>query len=77
MMVAFAIPPPSHMVCKPYRFPCCSRALTSVVMMRAPLAPSGWPIAMAPPLRPRRRAALAYLLTHIRRSLGRAASSPK
>ena len=30
--------------------PCCSRALTSVVMMRAPLAPSGWPIAIAPPL---------------------------
>jgi hypothetical protein len=24
--------------------------LTSVVMMPAPLAPSGWPIAMAPPL---------------------------
>src|ERR1700756_5920336 len=47
MMVALAIPPPSHIVCRPYRPPRCSRALTSVVMMRAPLAPSGWPMAMA------------------------------
>ena len=44
------MPPPAHIVCSPYRPPRCSRALTSVVMMRAPLAPSGWPIAMAPPL---------------------------
>jgi alkanesulfonate monooxygenase SsuD/methylene tetrahydromethanopterin reductase-like flavin-dependent oxidoreductase (luciferase family) len=50
MMVALAMPPPAHIVCSPYRPPRCSRALTSVVMMRAPLAPSGWPIAMAPPL---------------------------
>src|SRR3984957_10962088 len=50
MMVALAMPPPSHIVCSPYRPPRCSSAFTSVVMMRAPLAPSGWPIAMAPPL---------------------------
>jgi hypothetical protein len=50
MMVALAMPPPSHIVCRPYRSPRCSSALTSVVMMRAPLAPTGWPIAMAPPL---------------------------
>jgi hypothetical protein len=50
MMVALAMPPPSHMVCRPYRPPRCSSALTRVVMMRAPLAPSGWPVAMAPPL---------------------------
>ena len=50
MMVALAIPPPSHIVCKPYRPPRCCRALTKAVMMRAPPAPSGWPVAMAPPL---------------------------
>ena len=50
MMVALAMPPPSHIVCSPYRPPRCSSALTRVVMMRAPLAPSGWPMAMAPPL---------------------------
>ena len=50
MMVALAMPPPSHIVCSPYRQPRCSSALTSVVMMRAPLAPSGWPIAIAPRL---------------------------
>jgi hypothetical protein len=48
-MVALAIPPPSHIVCDPYRPPRCSNALTSVVMLRAPLAPSGCPIAIAPP----------------------------
>jgi hypothetical protein len=41
MMVALAIPPASHIVCRPYRPPRCSSALTNVVMMRAPLAPSG------------------------------------
>src|ERR1700742_1439072 len=50
MIVALAMPPPSHIVCSPYRPPRCSSALTRVVMMRAPLAPNGWPTAMAPPL---------------------------
>jgi hypothetical protein len=34
MMLALAIPPPSHIVCNPYRPPRCSSALTRVVMMR-------------------------------------------
>src|ERR1700722_19942798 len=50
MMVALAMSPPSQIVCKPYRPPRCSSAFTNVVMMRAPLAPSGCPIAIAPPL---------------------------
>lgn len=50
MMVALAIPPSSHIVCNPYQPPRCSNALINVVMMRAPLAPNGCPIAMAPPL---------------------------
>ena len=29
--MALAIPPPSHIVCSPYRPPRCSRALTSIV----------------------------------------------
>jgi hypothetical protein len=45
MMVALAIPPPSHIVCKPYRFCALLSALTSAVIIRAPLAPSGWPVA--------------------------------
>ena len=32
MMVASAIPPPSHIVCSPYRPARCSNALTNVVM---------------------------------------------
>ena len=47
MMVALAMPPPSHIFCRPYRPPRCSSALTGVVVMRAPLAPercqSRWP----------------------------------
>jgi hypothetical protein len=39
MIVALAMPPPLHIVCSPYRPPRCSKALTSVVMIRAPLAP--------------------------------------
>src|ERR1700730_10661286 len=35
MTVALAMPPPSHIVCNPYRPPRCSNALTNVVMMRA------------------------------------------
>src|SRR5689334_5459314 len=49
MTVAFAWPPPSHMVWKPKRPPVVSRWLSIVVIRRTPLAPSGCPIAMAPP----------------------------
>ena len=49
MIVAFAIPPPSHIVCSPYRPPVCSSVVTSVVSSRAPEAPRGWPRAIAPP----------------------------
>src|SRR5215475_6574177 len=49
MMVALAIPPPSHIVCKPYLPPVDSSVLSSVAISRVPEAPSGWPRAMAPP----------------------------
>src|SRR5271154_3183852 len=49
MMVALVIPPHSHIVGSAYRPPRCSSALTSVVMIRAPLAPNGCPMAIAPP----------------------------
>ena len=41
MMVALAMPPPSHIACRPQRPPGYSSALTRVVMMRASLAPNG------------------------------------
>lgn len=47
--MAMPCPPPTHMVSTPH---CASRVrnpLTKVVMMRAPVAPNGWPSAMAPP----------------------------
>src|SRR5438105_305404 len=50
MMVALAIPPPSHIVWRPYRPPVRSSSLSSVVMSLAPEHPSGCPRAMAPPL---------------------------
>lgn len=40
-MVTLAIPPPSHIVCKPYRLPRIRRACTNVAMSLVPLAPSG------------------------------------
>ncbi|CAM5410503.1 hypothetical protein RLIN73S_02315 [Rhodanobacter lindaniclasticus] len=48
-MPAAPMPVPMHMVTMPYfcflrRMPC-----TSVAMRTAPVAPSGWPSAMAPP----------------------------
>jgi hypothetical protein len=42
-MVTFAMPPPSHIVCKPYRFPRARSACTSVAVSLAPEAPSGCP----------------------------------
>src|SRR5207342_3560796 len=49
MTVALAWPPPSHMVWKPKRPRVVSRSLSIVVISRTPLAPSGCPIAIAPP----------------------------
>ena len=49
MIVAFAMPPPSHMVCRPYRPPVASSVASSVPSSRVPLEPSAWPSAMAPP----------------------------
>ena len=49
MMVTFAWPPPSHMVTIPYRPPVRASEWASVVSSRAPVAPSGWPSAIAPP----------------------------
>jgi hypothetical protein len=40
-MVTFAMPPPSHMVCRPYRLFCRFSALTSVVISLVPEPPSG------------------------------------
>src|SRR5207237_7929349 len=42
MMVALAIPPPSHIVCRPKRPPVRSNSHKSVVISRAPEQPSGW-----------------------------------
>ena len=41
MMVALAIPPPSHIVCRPYLPPVDSSVLRSVASSRVPEAPSG------------------------------------
>ena len=49
MIVTLAWPPPSHIVTRPYRPPVRSSACSSVVSSRAPVAPSGWPSAIAPP----------------------------
>ena len=49
MMDAMPWPPPMHMVAMPYLPPSVSRRFNRVVRMRAPLAPRGWPMAMAPP----------------------------
>ena len=50
MMVALAMPPPSQMVSRPYRPSRRSSSFTSWVSSRAPVEPSGWPMAMEPPL---------------------------
>src|SRR5690606_34393138 len=49
-IVALAIPPPSHIVCRPYRPPERSSSWSSVVISRAPEHPRGWPSAIDPPL---------------------------
>src|SRR5271165_5185983 len=43
-------PPPMHMVTSPYRLPERRISKTSVVVRREPVAPIGWPRAIAPPL---------------------------
>jgi hypothetical protein len=48
-IMAMPWPPPTHIDSSPMVFPVSSRALSSVVMMRAPVWPKGWPRAMAPP----------------------------
>src|SRR5262249_18731472 len=47
--VAIPCPPPMHIVANPYRACRVAIAWISVVAIRAPDAPSGWPIAIAPP----------------------------
>ena len=47
---AVASPPPMHSAATPRLRPRFSSAASSVTMMRAPLAPMGWPRAQAPPL---------------------------
>src|SRR6185436_10633292 len=42
-------PPPQHIVTKPTDLSERSSSWSSVVISRAPVEPSGWPIAMAPP----------------------------
>src|ERR1700689_2211257 len=49
MIVAFAWPPPSHMVCRPDLPPVPSSSCSSLVIRIAPVAPSGCPRAIAPP----------------------------
>jgi hypothetical protein len=50
VMVESAMPPPSRIVGSPWGPARRCSALTSVVVMRAPLAPNGCQIAIAPPL---------------------------
>ena len=49
-IMAMPWPPPTHIDSRPMVLPVSSRALSRVVMMRAPVWPNGWPRAMAPPL---------------------------
>ena len=47
--MAAASPPPMQMAAQPYRLSWRSKAFKSVVRIRAPEAPMGWPSATAPP----------------------------
>src|SRR5690606_4420365 len=49
MATAVASPPPMHRLAMPRALPWRCSAAISVVMMRVPLAPMGWPSAVAPP----------------------------
>jgi hypothetical protein len=46
---AMAWPKPMHIVARPYRASRRSSSETSVAVIRAPVAPSGWPSEMPPP----------------------------
>src|SRR5207244_3740366 len=48
-IIAMASPPPRQSAAQPRRRFRCRRAESSVTRTRAPLAPIGWPSAMAPP----------------------------
>src|SRR5204862_3708630 len=48
--VAMPMPPPTHSVARPYLPPVRCSSSTSVPRIMPPVAPSGWPIAIAPPL---------------------------
>ena len=50
MMVAVAIAPPAHMVISAVAAPRRSSSCSAVVSSRAPVLPTGWPRAIAPPL---------------------------
>ena len=47
--IAWPIPPATHIVSRPIVPSSASRLLSSVVMIRAPVMPNGWPSAIAPP----------------------------
>ena len=48
-IIAWPCPPATHMVSRPTVLSSVSRPLSSVVMIRAPVMPKGWPRAIAPP----------------------------
>ena len=48
--VAIPCPTPMHIVARPQRPPVRRSSWLSIVIRRAPLIPSGWPSAIAPPL---------------------------
>ena len=50
MIIAMPWPPPTHIVSRPYCLSASWRPWISVVMMRAPVMPNGWPRAIEPPL---------------------------
>src|SRR6476646_5152247 len=47
--MAWPMPPATHIDSIPYCLSRVSRSLSSVVMIRAPVMPNGWPRAIAPP----------------------------
>src|SRR5436190_10270879 len=49
MIVAWAWPPPSHIVWNPKPLPVRSSSWRSVTVILAPVAPTGWPSEMPPP----------------------------
>src|SRR6266511_803951 len=51
MIMALAMPPPSHITWSPQRPSVRSSSCTRVAARRAPEQPSGWPMAMAQPVR--------------------------